>query len=66
LRQGSRGDAVREAQTLLNRHPTSHPRLATDGVFGPLTDRRTREFQTQQRIGVDGVIGPITWGRLTA
>jgi hypothetical protein len=66
IRQGARGEAVREAQRLLNaRSPTSHPRLGVDGIFGPLTDRRTREFQTQQRIGVDGIIGPITWGRLT-
>ena len=66
IRQGSRGDAVREAQTLLNRRPSNRSRLVEDGVFGPLTDARTREFQHHERIVVDGVIGPVTWGRLTA
>jgi hypothetical protein len=67
LRQGSRGDDVRELQRLLNgRNPTSLARLAVDGIFGVLTDGRVREFQRQQSIGVDGLVGPITWGRLTA
>jgi N-acetylmuramoyl-L-alanine amidase len=66
IRQGARGDMVTEAQRLLNRAPTALPRLVEDGIFGPRTDARTREFQTAQGITVDGIIGPVTWGRLTA
>jgi N-acetylmuramoyl-L-alanine amidase len=67
IRQGARGDAVREAQGLLNqRNPTTLPRLTVDGIFGPRTDARTREFQRNVSITADGIIGPITWGRLTS
>jgi len=61
VRQGSRGAAVTELQRLLN---TRGERLATDGIFGPLTDAAVRRFQRSQGIGVDGIVGPITWGRL--
>ena len=63
LRQGSRGVEVIELQRLLNNRGE---RLATDGIFGPLTNAAVRRFQTAQRIGVDGIVGPITWGRLLA
>jgi hypothetical protein len=58
IRQGATGEAVREAQRLLGG-------LAIDGVFGPLTDARTREFQTSRPpLVVDGIIGPRTWEAL--
>ena len=63
IRQGARGDAVREAQQLLNRHIGAG--LAPDGNFGPLTDAATRRFQADRRLVADGIIGPITWGELT-
>ena len=65
LRQGARNDAVRELQTLLNKHGAS-PRLTVDGIFGPITDRAVREFQRRHKIAIDGVVGQITWGRLLA
>jgi murein L,D-transpeptidase YcbB/YkuD len=58
---GSRGDAVRAAQQLLNRHGAG---LDMDGVFGNLTEAAVRRFQTESALSVDGVVGPITWGRL--
>jgi len=61
LRIGSRGSAVSQAQSLLNRHGAH---LAVDGKFGPLTMTAVMNFQRQQRIGVDGVIGPVTWSHL--
>jgi peptidoglycan hydrolase-like protein with peptidoglycan-binding domain len=62
IRNGSRGDAVREAQQLLNRQISAG--LTTDGIFGNLTDAAVRRFQTERGLGVDGIVGPITWGRL--
>jgi N-acetylmuramoyl-L-alanine amidase len=57
IRQGSQGEAVREAQRLLGG-------LTADGIFGPLTDARARQFQTERGLAVDGIIGPRTWGEL--
>lgn len=57
IRQGDRGEAVAEAQRLLGG-------LNADGVFGPLTDARTREFQRSRGLTADGIIGPLTWAAL--
>lgn len=63
LRVGSRGDEVKTLQQLLKRY---EPQLATDGVFGPQTERAVR--LSQRRNGLyppDGVAGPMTMGALT-
>ncbi|MFJ5973787.1 peptidoglycan-binding protein [Streptomyces sp. NPDC093060] len=65
LSSGSHGPAVRKLQRLLNGHVPDLHRLAVDGVFGPLTDGRVREFQRRLALTVDGVVGPQTWGALT-
>jgi hypothetical protein len=44
------------------RHPAVP--LVPDGIFGPKTEARLREFQTQAKIGVDGIAGKQTFGRL--
>jgi hypothetical protein len=64
IQRGSRGPAVREAQTILNRKQQA--RLVVDAIFGPLTDRAVRDFQRRNRLVVDGIVGPKTWGRLLA
>jgi peptidoglycan hydrolase-like protein with peptidoglycan-binding domain len=64
LRSGSRGPAVREAQTLLNLKNGAG--LNTDGIFGSLTLTATKAFQRSKGLTVDGVIGPKTWGALDA
>jgi hypothetical protein len=64
IQRGSRGPAVREAQTILNRKRNAH--LAVDGIFGPLTDRAVRDFQRHTGLVVDGIVGPKTWARLLA
>lgn len=64
IRRGSTNrEAVRLAQSRLNIHGAS-PRLVEDGIFGPLTDAATREFQRRNKLVVDGIIGPITWSAL--
>lgn len=63
LRRGSRGEAVKRAQRLLNRHGND---LAVDGIFGPLTHAAVVQFQTSGGLTTDGIIGPVTWGALTS
>lgn len=53
LREGSRGDAVALWQRLIGVKP--------DGIFGPVTLARTRQFQAARGVGADGIVGPITW-----
>jgi peptidoglycan hydrolase-like protein with peptidoglycan-binding domain len=57
LRMGDRGSAVARWQEALR---ASGARLAADGIFGPVTDRATREFQQARGILVDGLVGPQT------
>lgn len=61
VRQGSTGEAVRAAQTQLNRYGAG---LAVDGQFGSGTDAAVRSFQGSHGLGVDGVVGPQTWQTL--
>lgn len=59
IRQGDRGDAVRELQSLLGG-------LNADGVFGPLTAAAVRQFQTDNGLVADAIVGPRTWDALLA
>jgi len=68
LRLGSRGDAVRNLQTLLNGARAKYsavPAVAVDGIFGPLTAASVRTFQLYAGLAVDGIVGPLTWRALT-
>lgn len=53
IRLNSKGDAVSEWQGILG--------LKKDGVFGPATEKATKEFQHSHGLGADGVVGPKTW-----
>jgi len=59
IRQGDRGDAVRELQAEFDG-------LAADGIFGRLTDAAVRAFQQDNGLTVDGIVGRNTWGALFA
>jgi N-acetylmuramoyl-L-alanine amidase len=61
LKRGSRGEAVRSLQTLLNAKGAS---LETDGSFGPATDKALREFQESRDLDIDGSCGAETWTAL--
>ena len=61
VRQGSAGDAVRAAQTQLNRYGAG---LAVDGQFGAGTDRAVRDFQGAHGLSADGLVGSQTWQTL--
>ena len=55
LRKGSRGKAVQIWQIIVDAQP--------DGIFGSITEQRTKYFQEQQGIEKDGIVGPISWNK---
>lgn len=59
VKYGSRGDAVRAVQRLLN--VKYHTSLVVDGIFGSGTKSKVISFQSHVGIGADGVVGPTTW-----
>lgn len=61
LLRGTTGIDVKELQAALNFHirQPAEP-LNPDGIFGPLTQARVREFQRLAKIGIDGIVGPNT------
>lgn len=64
LRKGSKGAAVKEAQTLLMRHGQALPKYGADGDFGMETYNAVRSFQLENDLAVDGIIGKNTWSAL--
>ena len=73
VKQGSKGEAAKWAQILLN-SKLGGPDLNVDGNFGPASAAATRIFQRNvkrffklkdSQMKVDGVIGPATWFWLT-
>lgn len=51
-KKGSRGEIVRQIQKALHLYP--------DGIFGPLTEERVKQFQNEHGLKVDGIVGPTT------
>lgn len=64
LRQGSKGDAVKQIQRTLNRWYPRLTRLSEDGAFGPATRARVMYFQQRAKLVADGIVGPKTWAAL--
>lgn len=61
LSRGCTGLDVNELQAALNFHlRRPFTPLKPDGIFGPLTDARVREFQTRAKLKADGLVGPKT------
>lgn len=61
LRRGMYGDGIDIVQQALNNQPPSIlPPVTVDGIFGPQTETRVREFQRGQGLNPDGVVGPAT------
>jgi hypothetical protein len=53
LRRGDRGEQVKVVQRKLG--------LTVDGLFGPGTEARVRQFQRDRALVPDGIVGPDTW-----
>ena len=64
LRRGSRGNAVREAQTILRQVTAAGDLLPVTGVFDELTVEATKQFQASNGLKADGIIGKNTWTAL--
>jgi murein L,D-transpeptidase YcbB/YkuD len=56
LKRGDRGEWVTTLQAALG--------IEADGVFGPNTERRVREFQEEHGLKVDGIAGKQVWEAL--
>ncbi|MCG7940367.1 MAG: peptidoglycan-binding protein [Candidatus Thiodiazotropha lotti] len=63
--KGTSGLAVAYVQNLLNARMPPPP-LWVDGIFGPKTDSRVRQYQASRRLAVDGIVGPMTLASLEA
>ena len=59
---GSRGDAVRKLQELLNAKGYTCGNV--DGIFGSKTKAAVLAFQKANGLAADGIAGPLTWGKL--
>ena len=62
LRTGSRGDAVRKLQEMLNAKGYTCGNV--DGIFGSKTYAAVLAFQKANGLAADGIVGPLTWGKL--
>ena len=60
LRRGSKGDSVRECQTLLEKAGYSVGSCGIDGDFGRATLAAVKAFQADHGLVVDGIVGPVT------
>lgn len=56
VQQGSQGPNVAYLQQKLG--------IAADGIFGPATAARVRQFQTNHHLSADAVVGPLTWAAI--
>ena len=64
IRKGSKGDAVKECQTLLERHGYSVGFWGIDGDFGKDTLAAVKAFQQDHGLVIDGIVGKMTWAKL--
>lgn len=60
IKRGDTGNAVAIVQHALNGVTAFTPKLNPDGIFGPVTEQRVRQHQSQKGLAADGIVGPIT------
>ena len=61
FKNGDSGPEVRAIQLLLTAHGHN---LNVDGVFGPITQSKVEDFQTDNNLTEDAIVGPETWQKL--
>jgi hypothetical protein len=64
LSLGMSGPDVRALQDALNYQIRRGEPLKVDGIFGPKTLVRVRDFQQVNRLKIDGIAGPLTQAQL--
>lgn len=66
IRQGDRGDDVKEMQEILIRNGYNVGSTGADGIFGKNTKAAVVGFQKANGLAADGICGPRTWEKLLA
>ena len=70
IKLGNRGTDVRAWQTFLRGGQIDQDgecsakegdAIISDGIFGPITDKETRAWQTSKGLVADGIVGQNTW-----
>ncbi len=68
LNQGTRGPKVQQMQEQLNVIAGSYPalpRIAADGIYGPMTEAAVRKFQSIFGLPATGVVDYATWYKIS-
>ena len=68
LNQGTRGPKVQQMQEQLNVIAGSYPalpRIAADGIYGPMTEAAVRKFQSIFGLLATGVVDYATWYKIS-
>lgn len=64
VRKGSKGQDVKDMQTMLYNLGYNLGSYGIDGDFGSATQAALKEFQRDHKLNQDGVCGPLTWDAL--
>ena len=64
LRKGSKGDAVKELQSVLIQKGYDCGSSGADGIFGNNTEAALKRFQQEHGLAADGICGPLTYAAL--
>lgn len=64
LRNGSKGDLVKELQTDLIELGYDCGRWGVDGDFGDATENAVKTFQKDNGLVADGIVGTMTWAAI--
>lgn len=64
VRKGSKGEYVRELQTMLAAKGYDLGKYGIDGDFGSATLAAVKAFQADHGLTPDGIAGPLTWDAL--
>jgi lysozyme len=64
LKKGSKGEAVKEMQSILISKGYDLGKWGADGAFGKQTLAAVKAFQKDCGIKVDGIVGKDTWSWL--
>ena len=64
VRKGSKGDVVKEIQSILEKLGYDLGPCGVDGDFGRMTEKAVKAFQQDHGLKVDGIVGSKTWAEL--